>query len=283
MAEEDLAAAWRSAHPAALGALLDTASQVLRLLPSIRRNGLPRMADFARVVLAVDKVLGTDGYGRYTRQAARTSENVADSDSVCIAIRRRITAPWDGSAADLLDELTGDKPPKDWPSTPQGMGGRLSRAAPVLRSLGWEVEYDRDARKRTWTLVPPCESAPGETSPTSQASPGGTDQAKRGDGTSDGTLFDDDPNVTAKLERHGKTAGQGMHDVDDVFAGNNSPPWPSDTLCAVCSQPLDPALAEAGDSTHPTCGPEPADSGPADPWDSDWLPEPPESDEWETP
>jgi len=33
--------------PSALGALFDTASQVLRVLPSIRRSDLPRMADFA--------------------------------------------------------------------------------------------------------------------------------------------------------------------------------------------------------------------------------------------
>jgi hypothetical protein len=131
---------------------------VLRVLPSIRRNGLPRMADFARVVLAVDKVLSTDGYTRYAEQSTRTAENVADSDTVCIAIRQHVTAPWQGAAGGLLAKLTGEKPPKDWPTTPQGAGARLSRAAPVLRSLGWVIDADRANRKRTWSLTPPGES-----------------------------------------------------------------------------------------------------------------------------
>jgi hypothetical protein len=58
---------------------------------------------------------------------------------------------------------------------------------------------------------------------------------------------------------------------------------PPTGTCERCGQLLDPALVKAGIDTHPTCGPEPADSGPADPWDSDWLPEPPEDDGWETP
>jgi hypothetical protein len=45
------------------------------------------MADFARVLLAVDQVLNTTGYATYTEQASRTAENVANSDSVIVASR----------------------------------------------------------------------------------------------------------------------------------------------------------------------------------------------------
>jgi hypothetical protein len=158
MPEADLAAAWRLAHPQALGALLDLAAEVLRVLPSVRRTGLPRMADFARVVLATDKVLGTDGFGRYAEMAAATSEHVADSDPVILAIRQRITGPWRGSAADCLKLLTPERPPRGWPDSPQAAGARLSRAAPVLRALGWQIDCDRTARKRTWTIVPSPEN-----------------------------------------------------------------------------------------------------------------------------
>jgi hypothetical protein len=153
--EADLAAAWREVHPGVLGALLDVAAAVLAVLPSVRRSGLPRMADFARVTLAVDKVMGTDGFGRFCEQAERVSEHVADSDPVIIAIREHITAPWQGSAAECLAMLTPARPPQGWPGTPQALGARLSRAAPVLRSLGWSVDSDRTARQRVWCIAPP--------------------------------------------------------------------------------------------------------------------------------
>ena len=105
------------------------------------------MADFARVLLAVDEVLGTDGYTTYAEQASRTAETVAEGDSVAVAIRETITEPWEGTASELLKLLTAEKPPKDWPTTPQGMGGRLARAAPSLRSLGWTVEQEPRTKK----------------------------------------------------------------------------------------------------------------------------------------
>jgi hypothetical protein len=170
-AEEDLAARWGKAHPRALGGLLHIAVDVLRVLPTIRRTELPRMADFGRVLLAVDTVMGTTAYATYADQASRTAETVADSDSVCLAIIAAITAPWEGSAAELLKLLTEEKPPRDWPANPQAMGGRLLRAAPTLRALGWTVEkLPRTRSTRHWHITPPEEYTPGS-SPTSPMSP----------------------------------------------------------------------------------------------------------------
>jgi hypothetical protein len=39
-----------------LGALLDLTARVLTVLPGIQREDLPRMADFARIMLALDEV-----------------------------------------------------------------------------------------------------------------------------------------------------------------------------------------------------------------------------------
>jgi hypothetical protein len=160
-ADQRVSDQWQRAHPAVLGGLLDLTAEVLAVLPAVRTGNLPRMADFARILLAVDKVLGTSGYDRYAEQASQIAEQVADADSVALAIRGRVTAAWAGTASDLLTKLAPvQQPPKDWPSTPQGMGGRLARAAPALRALGWIVEppdRTRNPRYRQWTLTPPGE------------------------------------------------------------------------------------------------------------------------------
>jgi hypothetical protein len=162
---------------------------VLGVLPAVPRTGLPRMADFARVLLAVDKVLGTSAYKSYGEQAERVAEQVADADLVALAIREHITREWKGTAGELLKRLTPEKPPKDWPTTPQGMGGRLSRAAPALRRLGWTVErLPRSDKKgtRLWRIVPPAEENPARSSESSE-SPQSSDNVSAGHAASDGT------------------------------------------------------------------------------------------------
>lgn len=197
MSEEDIVTKWRDKHPVVLGGLLDTAVDVLAILPKIQRKGLPRMADFARILLAVDKVLGTSGFDRFAAQAGRTAEQVADSDNVLVAIRGRIIEPWTGTASELLTLLTPDRAPKDWPASPQAMGGRLSRGAPVLRRLGWTVDrLPRSDKKgsRGWSLTPPpdtpppTEEAPAGMSDTSEPPHGGdSDMSDNGAGTSSHT------------------------------------------------------------------------------------------------
>jgi hypothetical protein len=58
-ADQAITAAWRAAHPVVLAGLLDLAVEVQRVLPTVRSGRLPRMADFAQILLAVDQVLGT--------------------------------------------------------------------------------------------------------------------------------------------------------------------------------------------------------------------------------
>jgi hypothetical protein len=172
--EYDMEAKWSTMQPGVLGGLLHVTVNVLRALGPVRHTNLPRMADFARVLIAVDEVKRTTGYATYTEQTGRTAEQVADADSVAIAIREQITAEWTGTAGELLKILTSDRPPTDWPSTPQGMGGRLTRAAPTLRAIHWTV--DRPPRSdqrgsRLWHLAPPSRQQPAEKYPAPTSGP----------------------------------------------------------------------------------------------------------------
>ncbi len=141
--DADLTHLWDDAHPRLLGALLDLACQVLAALPGLRLDGLPRMADFARVLAAVDHVLGTDGLSAYTRQAGDLAADAVSGDPVLAAITLVVTEPWTGAAGELLALLDHDgdvRRPKDWPKNARALTGLLRRRAPSLRRLGWVVE-----------------------------------------------------------------------------------------------------------------------------------------------
>jgi len=60
---------------------------------------------------------------------------------------------WHGTAGELLDRITPDPRPRDWPRTARGLSGQLARLAPALEANCITVERPptRGAR-RTITL-----------------------------------------------------------------------------------------------------------------------------------
>jgi hypothetical protein len=73
--DEDLDERWRQSYPQILGALLAVIAGILPTLPFVRLATKPRMADFARVLAAVDQLQGTDGLGRFYEQAKAMAED----------------------------------------------------------------------------------------------------------------------------------------------------------------------------------------------------------------
>jgi hypothetical protein len=190
--DADVHAAFVAAWPSALGGLLDLAVKVLGALPDVRLDRKPRMADFARVVAAADQVLGTDALGTYLKLRQRTAEEVLDSDLVAAAVRRFALdrKQWEGTASELLAEVTPERPPKGWPATPRAMAARLKRAAPTLRATGVQVDHlgrQGHDRMRTWSLqaertrIEP--SAPSQ--PASGIETSRSDRAEAADGHAD--------------------------------------------------------------------------------------------------
>ena len=80
--DADVAQEWAAAQPAVLGAVLDLTARVLAELPTVRPERLPRMADFARVLAAVDAVLGTDGFGTYLGSRDALAVDAVSADAV---------------------------------------------------------------------------------------------------------------------------------------------------------------------------------------------------------
>ena len=164
--DEELDQTFRAGHAAWLGALLDLFADVLVRLPQVNLKYRPRMLAFARVLQVlddIDKTDSTDGIDRtgtlerYVQQGKTVAADVVDADAVASAVLQYVddhvkSGGWKGSAGDLLRALTPERPPKDWPASPQAMGAILKRAAPALRLLGLTVEYHRDGRSRTWEI-----------------------------------------------------------------------------------------------------------------------------------
>jgi hypothetical protein len=74
---------WASVYPGVLGALLDLCVAAKAALPEVVLPSYPRMADFARLLAAIDTVLHTEGLKRYLHRtdSAATDSLSADPSS----------------------------------------------------------------------------------------------------------------------------------------------------------------------------------------------------------
>ena len=149
--EAEVKTAITLAIPGALGALLDVLVVARKLLPKIKLHRMPRMADFALWGEAVCQAIGKppgEFMTAYTANRRDASSLIVDDDPVAVHLRKFMEgrSEWEGTARELLDELTelgGDsvKRQKDWPTSPRGMSGALRRLAPALRSNGIDLAF----------------------------------------------------------------------------------------------------------------------------------------------
>jgi hypothetical protein len=132
--------------PAALTGLLDLTAEVLARLPTIHLDELPRMADFARILAALDEITGWNTQATYTERASENNHAVVDADPFATAIVALVNdqaVGWTGTAAELLDTLNPDPPPRIWPKSPRAASGHLRRIAPALRASGVAIETSK--------------------------------------------------------------------------------------------------------------------------------------------
>lgn len=161
-AEKRFWAEFEEAKPRILGALYDAISSVMRELPFVVIEDLPRMADFACIGTAIEKVFGYEQGSFmkvYNDHKQRLNGLVIEcepvAEIVCAFIKEK--GEWSGRAKDLLKELNeiADEKTqrlKGWPSQPQFLSNILRRLAPNLASEGVNVEFDIVGHKKTRTI-----------------------------------------------------------------------------------------------------------------------------------
>lgn len=170
-------------RPRLLGALFDLLADVLDQLPRVDLDELPRMADFARVLRAVDLVTGWDTLADFTAMGATMSADVVDADDVATAVVDLVErhGTWSGTATELLAALSPDPTPRGWPSRPHVLSARIKRAATALRAVGVTAEQGTGRDRRRWDLARTAERARAQASPASPGSHPNRDTAERRD------------------------------------------------------------------------------------------------------
>jgi hypothetical protein len=129
------------------------------------------------VLGALDLACGWSTVADYTAAIKDASQAVLDSDPIAEAIYELVGrgGGWRGTASELLDRITPDRPPMGWPRSPHAVRGAITRLAPALRANGVTVEFTRAGhdRRRVLTLRsanPPDVSDPTQTSASSASS-----------------------------------------------------------------------------------------------------------------
>ena len=133
-----------------LAALFNAVSVGLATLQSVKLDGLPRMADFARWGTATEQALGGEPGSfmkAYTASQDEAVETALESWPVVetlVVFARGFEGDegaWEGTATELfniLNEKTDDdlKRSKDWPKQPNKLTEQLNRLGPSLAEIG---------------------------------------------------------------------------------------------------------------------------------------------------
>ncbi len=143
--ESELWKRFDSAHPELLGALFSRVADGLRHRDEVKLTKVPRMADFVTFAVACEGVHSdTDSvfYEAYTQNRSNAGEQAIEDSTIAAAVIRFMehrTTEWKSTASELFEELKSfappDPKPKDWPTKPSYLSGKLLRLAPNLRRV----------------------------------------------------------------------------------------------------------------------------------------------------
>jgi hypothetical protein len=148
-------------QPRILGGLLDVLSKGLKYLPDVDLENTPRMADFAKFSIAVEKAMGwhkNTFMSAYNSNRMLSTEISLESDPVALAVIDLDKKKWKGTATGLLEMLSNQvsdtvRRGKSWPNTPNWLSNRIKRIIPSLRKIGIEIEFGRESSSRYITII----------------------------------------------------------------------------------------------------------------------------------
>ena len=146
-----------------LGAIYDAIAGTLKELPNVKEVALPRMADFGKWGVALERSQGWPAgsflraYGANLKESAASA---ADAEPVFLGLMDlmdRHPDGWEGTMQDLRTDLERLVPERDrgrnWPGSPRILSDRLTRLAQALRREGWERRaLERGKRGKRYSI-----------------------------------------------------------------------------------------------------------------------------------
>lgn len=154
LTEQDLEERFVQAHPHLLGALLTALATALQRLGDTHLEQAPRLADFARLIVAAEPALPWlpgEFLQVYTGMQDEAARVVLEGDDVAQALRDFLDERqwWEGPVNRLLSLLNDQeglmaghrRPALDWPRNARALGERLRRLAPALSKTGYTTEF----------------------------------------------------------------------------------------------------------------------------------------------
>jgi hypothetical protein len=151
---------WDGIRPSALGALCDAVVMALRNAGSVSLERTPRMADFAKWVVAAEPALPWEPGSfikEYKKNRFELIEVAIESDPISLSVLEMMTRPeapkeWSGTPTALLKRLENYVPnngasKKGWPQAPNIFSGRLRRVQTFLRAKGIDIERSKSGNR----------------------------------------------------------------------------------------------------------------------------------------
>jgi len=159
--EETLDPKWREAVPGILGYMFDVLVEAMKALPSVPRQDLPRMADFAVWGMAAAPALGFTGeefmadYRKAIDEKWRDAVEASPFASAIVDLVDFQGGSWSGTATQLYDAITptDDLPNKSFPKNPRGVSARLTKQAAALRAVGVNIKRPDPAGKKKEKII----------------------------------------------------------------------------------------------------------------------------------
>jgi hypothetical protein len=110
-------------RPVILGAILDLLASVFQQIPAVTLDRLPRMADFGKVLAALDKAQGWKTFSLYSDLVDSETGALIEGNPFAARLVEFMSKrqEWTGTATVLREELTAmlpdkEHPPKGWPA-----------------------------------------------------------------------------------------------------------------------------------------------------------------------
>jgi len=161
--EQDFWVSFREAMPRILGGFYDALVGVLAELPNVNLPRPPRMADFARVGVAMERVLGWPAgsfLAAYADNRAIGSELALEAYPIVGPLCQLVTehrGHWEGSMSGLLaalEPLATDQARHErrWPGAASKLSSQLDRVAPSLRARGVVLDHGR-GNQGSWVSI----------------------------------------------------------------------------------------------------------------------------------